>query len=131
MSYSLGVFNFINMTPAPPRTLQRWGAEMRPGVDGVLLWDTGRRGAPFVCQTVVNAATLPAAQQVYAYYQESSIAGPLPIVWNGVLIADTLYKVLDVRLVELRAVAGIGGVVNGPSYGLLRAEWELYPIAVL
>lgn len=131
MSYSLGIFNFINMTPAPPRALQRYGAEMRPGVDGVLLWNTGKRGAPFVCQTVVNAPNVLACQQLYYYYQQSATDGPLPIVWAGFSIADTLYKVLDVRVQEIRGVAGIGGLVQGPSYGLLRAEWELYPVAVL
>ncbi len=127
---SIGPYTFIRLdgNPEPPRS----GVEVvaRAGVNGVGVYYTGRRGAPFTMRSTADFASLEAARTEFTQYQTLVDQDPVDMVWTGLNVGgneNCRYQVLAVRQVSLIAVRGLGGRA-GTSGATLRAEWDLIAI---
>lgn len=123
MSFSLGSFTFIDMSPMPELIGQQVMTESRPGVAGHNLWLTGARGNPQTITTWRDCINLADAITAMTNYR-AAIGSRLAIVWNGNAL-PRYYDVLNVgpETVE-RTIGGVGGVL-GTSGALLIAQWQL------
>lgn len=128
--YSIGTFEFINLTRAISGPVQQLVREVRPAVKGVTLWKTGKRAEPFSLMSVVDTADCDAAEDLLHQYEELVGANPVPVVWAGKNLAPRLVVVMDVVPLEegiCATLLGIGGT-RGTSNGLCRCAWTLQPI---
>lgn len=125
-TFSIGSFNFIDMSEFPPSTRESVEVETRAGVNGHSLWLTGKRGMPFSVRTIVDVATVTAGGLLMAQY-EAVVGSQATVVYAGVPFNKT-FDVLNVAPVENRKILlGIGGV-SGTSGALLVADWSLVAI---
>lgn len=126
MENSIGGFQFIQLAGTLRLPTSAIAVFTRPGVDGVTLVDDGKRGTPFVLRSMVDAASYSAALDEYALYRDSVGLPEVDIVWQDVNLSTyATFHVLDVNLVECRAIVGGTGGLYPPSTGWLVAEWTL------
>ena len=130
MEYSIGKFEFLALYGRPDVLRQQIEIAVRPGVDGVAIWKTGRRGKPFTLRSAVDANSIGHAQQLFYQYAQLIGADPVPLVFADMASVndDVLVAVLDVRPITIRAIAGGVGGLNGPSYGWCECDWDLVPV---
>jgi len=126
MQNSIGGFYFIQLAGAIRLPTSAIAVHSRAGVDGVTLIDDGKRGQPFALRSMVDAANYAAAVDEYDLYRESVGSNDVAIVWNNVdLSGYAKFHVLDVALIDCRAIVGGTGGLYPPSTGWLVAEWTL------
>lgn len=127
---SIGSFVFIKLSEPPQRVQEQWERITRPGKDGVSLWSTGTRGEPFSVQSEAWSLTFGDARELAATYAGAPSLGALAVTFgNGYAETNHLYKVLAVRIIEIRAM--VAGNIAGDAnvyHGLVRAEWTLQPL---
>lgn len=125
----IGDFSFIHLSGAITGPVQQVVREVRPGVKGVTLWRTGKRAEPIVRASVVDTADCDAAEDLLHQYEELVGQNPVPVLWEGKLLARKVV-VMDVQPLEEgihQTLLGIGGTL-GTSNGLCRCLWFLQPI---
>lgn len=118
------LFPFLTLQGVLVPSRQTVEREIRPGVDGIGLWKTGKRGEPFRIATSLDCATVAAAGQVFAAYHASITSKKnlyyAGAFWGTVLIYDVVMR--EVRKLTTR-VGGING--SGSSGAMLFAEWTI------
>lgn len=127
---AIGPFSFISMRGSPDPIKMRGELIMRPGVDGVGAIRHGRRGTPFVVETMSDATSKQAARSLFRLYTELVFADVQPIGWSGIDLTGEQFGVLvlDVRPVEIGALAGSTPGLYPPSLGYVIAQWDLVAI---
>ena len=122
--------SFISMQgeATPPR--RRLDVESRNGVDGVALWDTGKKGQPFTLTTFVDVADRDAGQDTFGEYLELIEGGLVSIMKadHGHNIDGYQVAVLAVDVINLKTTENmIGGlnVADGEAGATLRCRWQL------
>lgn len=123
--FSIGTFNFVNMSVFPLGHKQQVEMESRPGVDGLYFWLTGERGQQFTVETFVDVANVFAAGTIFTQY-EKLIGKVVPVVWSDNYMPKQ-YVVIDVVPIPegiRQIILGVGGV-SGISYGICTAAWTL------
>jgi hypothetical protein len=128
---SIGEFQFINLSRLPSGPMRRTSREVRPGVNGGTLWDSGVRSEPIQVVSVVDVATISDAVDLVRQYEAAVGETPLPIKFAGDGLNGLLVVPVDVQPLEQgvhATVIGCGGTVGGNSNALCRAVWTLQPI---
>lgn len=119
---SIGPYEFRTLIGNPVKPAQKAVVEQRPGVPGVAVWLTGRRGEPFVMRSTAGFYSLAWARGEYAWYQESIGQDPLTMAYSNLgMNQEGRVLVLDVKQVELRWLARDTGGANA----LLVCDWQL------
>lgn len=118
------LFPFLTLNGALVPSRPTFEREIRPGVNGVGLWYTGRRGEPFGISTQLDCASVTAAGQVYAAYHAAIMTKKnlyyCSAFWGTVLIHN-------VMLTEVRKLTRRVGGINGSGSGgaMLYTQWTL------
>ena len=128
---SIANFAFIRLTPPPILPAKQWQMEARSGVNSVTLFDTGARGEPYQCRTIVDCLSLADASALVAAYYESVNSNELVQVVYAGRLSPVLYKVVSVVTTRMNKIAGGVGGVNATSTAILECQWILQPIGPL
>jgi hypothetical protein len=130
MNDAIGDYEFVRLegNPEPPR--ENVAVVARPGVAGVGVWLTGRRGRPFTLRSFVDTAAAADVPSLFFQYQDLIGSDPVPLVLSGVEYSGEgwFVAVLDVRQARATALLGAVGGLNPPSRGWLVAEWDLIAV---
>ncbi len=130
MADSIGSFSFIGLHGSLELPSEKVLPVVRPGVDGVALWKMGRPAEPIRLRSVVDCQDINHGRSVFLAYQNLIGSSPVVVVKDGINIASWNFAVLDVRMLDLRAITGaVGAVINSPSGALLNCEWILMAIS--
>lgn len=127
--YYIGPYPFINISTFPLGETTQMDIEARPGVEGVHLFNLGKRGKPFQVETVVDVTNVLAAGVLMTYY-EQMIGGVYPVMF-ATWAMPKMYCVLDVVPIPegtRQILLGVGGTGGGVSYGILHAVWTLIAV---
>ena len=130
----IGNFRFLilagQIVPPSPRI----ESFTRPGIDGVGLLDLGRQPDGFTMRSKVDAADLAAAEELFELYLDLKGQNPVALIKDGLESTSArrpyLVAVLDVKQVVCRAIVGVVGGLNPPSYGWLEADWHLVAVEI-
>lgn len=128
MSFSIGDFDFVSLTPMLADSHQRIAIEARPGIDGFALWQTGKRGEPQQLMSFRDAPNLSVAQQLYRAYLTLIGGEAVQLRFAGITAAQKV-DVLDVRPAPegvKRILAGFGGL-EGTSFAICTCVWTVLP----
>lgn len=128
-NYMIGQYPFISMSHFPVGQKSATAIEVRPGVDGVYVWNLGQRGQPFTVQTVVDVNDIFSAGVLMSLY-EKEIGKVVSVMFAGSAMPKR-YAVLDVvpEAGGIQTVLlGVGGVSQGISNGLVVANWTLVAV---
>ncbi len=140
-SNSIGQYEFLVLDGFPyPPTEQIAKPTIRPGVDGMALWRTGKRGKPFTMRSKVDQTTMQVARslfQDYGFFLPG--ANAVSLVQNDIHYDTEGWKVivLDVKLVALYATAISIGGINAPvdpdpdastAAAWMEADWTLIAV---
>jgi hypothetical protein len=128
-NFQIDQFEFINLSQAaiPPKDMI--AIHSRPGVEGVELRRTGKRGEKFTVRTLADAADKDAALALYKQYLTLIDEGPVDFIFLGATEPHKV-QVLDVQPVpgEIRAVLFALGPSGTASYGWCACDWTLIEI---
>jgi len=123
-------FCFLHGQPLVPVELLEIVA--RSGVNGVGIWRDGTRPEPCELTSQVDCASLELGRATFLEYTALVKAAPVELVWEELNLTVTeglLWKVLAVRPLELRGLAGGSGpFLNPPSSHWLVCQWTLLAI---
>lgn len=131
-AFQIGDFEFINLTRAVSRPAETVALEVKPGVDGTTVWQTGRRGEPFQVVSVVNPADVVSADDLLVAYQTLRGKNPVLVRWAG-RVLNVKVLVLDVQPLDgglfatLTSVGGIAAAGTNTA-ACLYAVWTLLPL---
>lgn len=130
MENKIGDFQFISLSQPPQPVLERLEILARPGVNGVAIRKTGRRGEPFPLVSTVDHRSLQAAIDEIKKYARLVDDDPVSVTWSGIGLDAMGIKcqVLAVRPLRLSGLATAVGGLNPPSRALLVCVWDLLPI---
>jgi len=125
--------NFLTMRRIPiARATSRPLVLFTPGVDGVTIWETGKRGRPFFIETGVDLPAHTLILPTLDRYYEKITDGLLEMEWADATATNAENKivVLDVQPIPERSGALLGGAggLNPPSLAWLAARWELITV---
>lgn len=124
---SIGSFTFWQMSGPPKGAAQRSEIVSRAGIDGVAIWQTGRRGRPFTVQTLVFATSFELADTLAASYEAIQNVGTHNVFWASTpLRVQVVVLSVDVQ-VGRRAVQAVGGLTDGGTVPV-RATWQLIAV---
>lgn len=119
------LFPFLSMNGTMVHAQQTFEREVRPGVNGVAIWLTGRRGEPFQISTTIDCTSAANAGIAFAAYH-AAIATKKNLyycsaLWGTILIHNVVIE----SMTAFRA--GTGGIQNfsGGSGTLLRTSWTI------
>ena len=133
MSNSIGPYDllFLHGHPEPPRkgTL----VIARPGVEGNALWRDVAHGRPFKMRSVDDVADLYDGRVAYNNYLGLIGQDPMDMVWEDQAMSDEgfLVCVLDVRLIDLHAIATPVGGRDPNNAARLECEWDLVSVLMV
>jgi hypothetical protein len=133
-SFSIDEFEFISLSRAIPRPTKGIVREVRAGVKGTTFWDTNSRGQPFTILSIVNAADVADAMNLFEQYQAlKDDFAPVQVVWDDELLDPTRLMILNVDVIEhglYATLLGIGGVADTPSFGMLKCRWDVEAVNI-
>lgn len=123
--FSIGIFEFVNLSRPPSTRMFQTEREVRPGVEGVTFWGLGRRSSPYQLTSVRDCIDVYDALQTLANYEAAAGLDPLLLTWGGtqwglVFIHDVVP--LDNGLYA--TLLGVGGTL-GTSRAMLHCVWTL------
>lgn len=131
MQNAIGNFTFIALlgNPVPPKGQPQVIA--RPGVDGVGIWRSGKRGEPFKMVSQVDAPSMRVARNAMAAYVASIEQNPVALIQDDYDYSSEGWKVvvLDVVQRQCHAIISAVGGINPPSLAYLEAEWALVAVS--
>lgn len=121
---SIGDYQFLVLKGRPVLPSLKLEAQVRPGVDGVGLWEIGVKGEPFWLESLDDAEDLDQAETMaYEYFQAMRDNGVSLIIDNWLF--GYLFQVLAVEILEVGPVVASSGGRHAPSTALVRARWQL------
>lgn len=127
---SIGPFHFVSLSRPPELLQEQVVTRARPGVDGVMLQRTGRRGRAFQVVSVVDAGTLTQAITIYNQYHALVGANSVAVTWADQALVNfgILYYVTQISEPRMRRIVRGHGGLNGVSYARLECTWTLQPV---
>jgi len=131
LGMSIGEFDFISLSRLPSGPMRRTSREVRPGVNGGTLWDSGVRSEPIQVVSTVDVATIGDAIELVRQYEATVGENPLTIKFAHDALNGLTVVPVDVQPLEEgvhATVIGCGGTVGGNSNALCRVVWTLQPI---
>jgi len=118
----IGPHIFRTLSGHPVRPSQRVVVESRPGVPGVAVWLSGRRGDPFTLRSTSGFINLAGARAEYTWYTELIGGDPQEMAYfNLNMNIEGRVLVLDVKQVALHWIA----CDTGGALALLVCDWQL------
>lgn len=134
MTSSIGQFEFLTLHGNPEPLKEQTVLASRPGVAGVAVWTVSPRGVRFTLHSIVDAANLLAARQLFVQYKTLIGADPVELTWYDQAMADEPEQfkviVLDVRPTQIKAIIGGVGGLNSPSAGWCECDWDLVAVSI-
>jgi hypothetical protein len=129
---SIGPFRFVSLSRPPELLQQQVVTRARPGVDGVMLQRTGRRGRAFQIVSVVDAGTLEQAMTIYWEYTTIVGGSRVAVTWadQALINAGVLFYVTQISEPRMRRIVRGHGGLNGISYARLECTWTLQPVDI-
>jgi len=127
MSSAIGPYTVVSIDPPPARHGEQFDVISRSGVDGLSIWDTGERGAPFTVTTKAKAVSHADAQATLEAYNDLRKQGPQQITYAGRVLPDVAFHVLNVQPKACKQLV-LGVSAAGNFYGWVEAEWTLLPV---
>ena len=130
MADYLGSIPVLAFRGNPERLKEMAQCLSRPGVEGVAVWRTAKRGLPFQLRSESDARSLSHATALYRWYCAQIAQDPQPLVWKALdLSRDRIgVVVLDVRMaVCTRQLLGVGGLFP-PSQAWLECDWSMVAV---
>ena len=132
MTNSIGSFAFLSLRGAVDPPVERIDPQIvvRPGITGVGLWKTGRRGRPFGLRSAVDQSDLEAAHAELGKYRALIGEDPVALVQDDHDYAGDGFKVavLAVARISIQKVLTPCGGLNLPSLAKLVCQWQLIAI---
>lgn len=129
-TYFIGPHQFVELIRMPALPGQQVEVIQRPGVLGTALRRLGRRGEPF--EVVSRVDTESIADGHTKFYEYSLLRGrsPVEVIWDDVhlLTHDTLFGVLSVQILRLKAISTAVGGLNSPSAAWLECLWSMVAV---
>jgi hypothetical protein len=128
--FSIGPFEFINLSRPPSRSKLRTEREIRPGVAGTTMWGLGRQAAPYQTMSVCDVEDAAAGELLLEDYEAIVGTQAYELYWAGVF--NSMVYVHDVVPLEngiYQTLQGIGGIL-GSSNGMIRCIWTLEALQV-
>lgn len=119
------LFPFLSLQGTLFPSRQTFERVMRPGVDGIGVWATGKRGEPFQITTTLDCLTITAAGTAFNVYNNAILtkkdlyfAGKF---WGTVMIQNVIMQ--NIRAFK----SGVGGIQDwsGGSGVVLTVNWTL------
>ena len=114
MADSIGSFTFLSLDGPVEGPSEQLVVVARAGVDGVAVWQSGRRGREFVLRSAKDFATQAAAATEFEGYQALQGGNPVAMEWKGLTLSAS-HRLLVERVERLQQepiVGGIGGVAS-------------------
>lgn len=119
------LFPFISAQGAIDGVQMSFDEVIRPGVDGIGVYLTGRRGESFQMDTVCDFSSMAAALAQYAGYA-SRTGSTLRLYRYGSLLGTVLIqRVQQTSIQPARAAVGGVNIAAGGNGYLLAASWRL------
>lgn len=122
---------FLKMSRKPSRPGDEMEVEVRAGVNGVGIWVTGHRGAPFQIVTFEPVADINAACDLFTQYTILRGLPPVEVEFADHQEPNCLYKVLDVQPLDEQVRAQLKGIKAGVGtnfQGWIGCVWVLLPV---
>lgn len=120
----IGRFLVVRLGPLPPPAMSQLEIAARAGVNGVQLWDTGKRGVPFQVDSLAVVRAIPHAHALARLYTTLIGAGAQQIRYAS-RVLENRYFVLDVQT-EIRALVQGRLARDSINYRAeVRARWTL------
>ena len=128
----IGDFEFISLRGAMERPKLRISIDVRPGVDGVELVQSGKHGEPFQLMSFVDAETYESGRAEARAYESLIGEDAVTLVVGGVSSVDEGYKVvvLNVRDAQVMPCRRAIGGLRENSQAVIRAIWDLIAVEV-
>lgn len=126
----IGDFLFIALHGHPGLPKEQPQVVARGGVDGVGIWRTGVRGAPFQMISQVDMPSLNAAKTLFAAYAGWIAQDPVVLIQDDYDYSAQGWQVvvLDVELRQCHALVTSDGGINPPSLAYLEVAWTLQAV---
>lgn len=129
MNDYLGIYPFARIEFVPTALDRQHQVISHSGVDGVTIFDTGRRADQQTLACLGYAANYALARAAVESVKTLESASPVAVTISGIAATGVLYQVLRVRPLECRRLIwgrGPGGVY----YARYRLEVLVQPVAV-
>jgi hypothetical protein len=117
------LFPFLTLTGSLVHWRPTFEREVRPGVNGIGIWATGKRGEPFGFSTQLDCNSVAAASRAFAAYQAAILTKKdlyyANAKWGTILIHNVILT--EVRKLSTR----VGGIQNatGQNGAMLYTQW--------
>jgi hypothetical protein len=131
MAYSIGARSFDDLKGVVNLPTRTHDVESRTGQDGVVVFATGKRGTPFVLESLYVQTSYLLAQELAAAYHDDPSLSPVNLIIADVLFEDigATFIVLGVEVHEIQSVVSWVGARGSASPAfLVRASWRLQAI---
>jgi hypothetical protein len=128
---SIGQFGFIKLSRPASFGMTRLEREVRPGVDGVTVWNTAWRAEPFQLLSVTDCENVGDARATLRAYEQIVGEGPVELWFGNQFDSNVIvHSVVPIDDGTYQTLLGVGGRL-GTSFGMLHAAWtlEYWPVA--
>jgi hypothetical protein len=132
LTNSIDNFHFLVLTGEIIPPMQSMDIEQRPGVNGIEIAITARKGKPFTMISRADTQNYAECADLVDQYQRLIGGAPVEIVQGNVASTSFGFSVSVLNVQAVRAVAlsgGIGGLSGPQPRGLLEARWDLIAIS--
>lgn len=134
MANRIGEFEFVTLLGSPEKLREQIIVMARPGVEGVALWKTNRRGIEFTLRSLVDLESFAEADATYEEYLDLIGEDPVGLEWSGVEQAERGYSVCVLEVARVRQgelLIDVGGLLDsdpGGGKAFLECDWKLIAI---
>jgi hypothetical protein len=133
MAYSIGARSFDDLKGAINLPTRMHDVESRTGQDGVVVFSTGKRGVPFILESLYVETTYLLAQTLANAYQLDPSLTPVNIVRGTVDFTATSFRfvVIGVEVQNIEPVISWVGARGSASPAFkVRAAWRIQAIEI-
>jgi hypothetical protein len=132
LTNSIDNFHFLVLTGEIIPPMQSMDIEQRPGVNGLEIAITARKGKPFTMISRADTQNYAECADLVDQYQRLIGGAPVEIVQGNVASTSYGFGVSVLNVQPVRAISlsgGIGGLSGPQPRGLLECRWELIAIS--
>lgn len=123
----LGSYSFAKISAPPSPVGRQFATVSHGGVDGLSVWDLGKRGGPFTVRCLAYGANVSQARAYAREIVALEEADPVTLSVAGESEPDTVYQVLHVQTVLCRRIV-YGRGPGGPFHAKLLLSVTLQPL---
>ncbi len=123
---AIGPQVFIRVDGSLESPQQNFDIEVRAGVDGQAVYQTGKRSEPIRLVTAVDVANQGQAEVFYEQYMK--LVGTIQTIWQAAVTPfNTRYLILHVTKLRIQNhLFAVGGLRNGATS--LTCAWDVLPV---